>query len=142
MPAVMKNASWTLLFCAWLVAMTASLGALFVGEVMGQRPCDLCWHQRAFMFPSAVILTVAIIVEDPGVWRYALPLSLVGIALAGFHTLLYAGLVPKSVEPCARGVSCSDAAMTILGGVPLPALSLIAFVLLAALLLLARKFST
>ena len=23
---------------------------------MGQAPCDLCWFQRAFMFPLAIIL--------------------------------------------------------------------------------------
>ena len=40
--------------------LTASaLGALFIGEVMGQTPCVLCWYQRAFSFPLAIVLAVA-----------------------------------------------------------------------------------
>jgi len=32
----------TPLFLAWLVALVASAGALFLGEVMGKTPCLLC----------------------------------------------------------------------------------------------------
>ena len=41
---------------AWTVATSASLAVLFIGEVLGQTPCLLCWFQRAFMFPLAIIL--------------------------------------------------------------------------------------
>ena len=37
------RAAWSALFAAWLVALAASLGAIFIGEVMGQAPCVLCW---------------------------------------------------------------------------------------------------
>ena len=40
--------TWAFVFSAWLIALAASLSALFIGEVMGQTPCNLCWHQRAF----------------------------------------------------------------------------------------------
>src|SRR3546814_8185272 len=30
--------AWRLLFAAWSIAIAATLGALFIGEVMGQRP--------------------------------------------------------------------------------------------------------
>ena len=43
------NRPWTLLLLAWLVATTATLGALFIGEVMGMTPCVLCWYQRIFL---------------------------------------------------------------------------------------------
>ena len=51
--------SWNSLFIAWLVALAATLGALFIGEIMGQVPCQLCWYQRIAMFPLALILGVA-----------------------------------------------------------------------------------
>ena len=44
---------------AWAIAFVSTLGALFVGEVMGQTPCNHCWHQRAFMFPLAVMLNIS-----------------------------------------------------------------------------------
>ncbi|MFD2238150.1 disulfide bond formation protein B [Aureimonas populi] len=132
--------AFAFLFAAWLVALAAALGALFIGEVLGQAPCDLCWHQRAFMFPLAVILAVASFRGDADVWRYGLPLAAIGGAVAAFHSLLYAGIVPAAIQPCGRdGPSCSGAGMTILGGLPLPYLSLAAFTAIALLLLLVRR---
>lgn len=91
---------WSLLLVAWLVALLSSLSALFIGEVMGQAPCVLCWFQRAFMFPLTVILAIACYRSDFAIWRYALPLAGIGAGLALAHTLLYAGLIPLPIQPC------------------------------------------
>lgn len=129
-----------MLFGAWLVALTASFAVLFVGEVMGQVPCNLCWFQRAFMFPLAVVLAVATFRSDTGVWIYALPLAVGGLMVAAYHTLLYAGVISEAIMPCtATGPSCSGDAMSILGGIPLPALSLAAFLTITILLLLTNR---
>lgn len=134
---------WGLLLLAWLLALFSTLAALFIGEVMGQAPCVLCWFQRAFMFPLAVILAVACFRSDFAVWRYALPLAVIGGLLALGHSMLYAGLIPQRIQPCsATGPSCSDANMTILGGIPLPLLALGAFVAITILLLIIRRRTT
>ena len=133
---------WAPLFAAWLLALAASLAVLFVGEVMGQAPCSLCWFQRAFMFPLAIVLGVACLRQDATAWLYALPLALGGLLLAGFHSLLYLGLVPERITPCSQGVPCSGADMTILGGLPLPVLALATFGTIAVLLLLSRPRTT
>lgn len=112
--------TWRLLFAAWMIALLATLGALFIGEVMGQKPCVLCWFQRAFMFPLAVMLTIAVYVADAGVWRYALPISLIGWLIALYQSLLYAGIIPEAVEPCGAGPSCSGSDMIIAGAVSIP----------------------
>jgi len=130
---------WLLLFATWAIALAASLAALFIGEVMGREPCFLCWFQRAFMFPLAVILAVACFRSDGAVWRYALPLAGLGGLVAGFHVLQYVGLIPQAIQPCGAGPSCTGADMTILGGLPIPILSLLAFAAIAALLLLVRR---
>jgi len=131
---------WRLLLLAWLIALVSTLSALFIGEVMGRAPCVLCWFQRAFMFPLAVILAIACYRSDFAVWRYALPLAGIGALLAFAHVLLYAGLIPQPIQPCtATGPSCSGADMTIFGGVPLPGLALLAFVLIIILLILIRR---
>ena len=54
----------TPLFLAWLVALLATAGALFLGEVMGKTPCALCWYQRIAMFPLALILGVGLLEPD------------------------------------------------------------------------------
>lgn len=137
-----KGGAWALLFTAWIVALLATLGALFIGEVMGQSPCVLCWFQRAFMFPLAVILAVACYASDAGAWRYGLPVAVIGWLIAVYHVLVYSGVVPEDIKPCGAGPSCSAADMTILGGVPIPLLSLGAFTAVIALLILVRRRST
>ncbi|WP_139832097.1 disulfide bond formation protein B [Mesorhizobium australicum] len=137
------QSSWTLLFLAFAVALASSLAVLFVGEVMGQVPCNLCWFQRAFMFPLAIVLAVAAFRSDASAWIYGVPLAAAGWLIASFHTLLYLGIIPEAIQPCtASGPSCSSADMTILGGVPLPALSLLAFSAIIVFLALARRRST
>lgn len=130
---------WLLLFGVWLMALVATLGALFIGGVMGQFPCDLCWHQRAFMFPLVVILAVGTFRSDVGVWLYALPVALIGWLIAAFHNLVYFKLVPTAIKPCGEGPSCSGDAMMLLGAIPLPLLSLAAFTAIIALILVARR---
>lgn len=131
--------SWGFLFAAWVIALASALGALFIGEVMGQTPCVLCWYQRAFSFPLAIVLAVACLLPDTDGWIYALPLAIIGWLLAGYHSLLYAGVIPKAIEACGAGPSCSGADMTILGGVPIPILSLGAFTAIIVLLVILRQ---
>ena len=125
---------WSLLLLAWLIATTATLGALFIGEVMLMTPCTLCCYQRIFMFPIAIILGIACFTDDRQCAVYALALALGGLAMAGYHTLLVAGLIPKSWVPCSAGVSCADQKLEILNGVQITWLSLAAFMALAFLL--------
>jgi disulfide bond formation protein DsbB len=102
------DAVWMLVFGSWLIATASTLGALFFSEVMKLPPCVLCWYQRIFMFPLVLLLPMGLFPFDPKVVRYALPLSLVGTAIATFHLLLVAGFIPESVTPCSRGVPCSE----------------------------------
>jgi disulfide bond formation protein DsbB len=135
------QSAWALLLTAWIIALISTLAALFIGEVMGQAPCNLCWFQRAFMFPLAVMLAVSCYVSDATVWRYGLPIAALGWLVALYHTLLYAGIIPAELAPCGEGPSCSSAAMLIFGSVPIPLLSLGAFTMITALLVLVRRRS-
>jgi disulfide bond formation protein DsbB len=118
------------LLLSWIVALTATLAVLFVGEVMGQSPCNLCWFQRSAMFPLAVILGIASFNGDTSVWRYGLPLAVAGWVVAAFHTALYYGILPASIEPCGDGPSCIAEEMVVTG-IPIPLLSLGAFSFIA-----------
>lgn len=130
---------WIYLLAAWLVAVAATASALFIGEVMGMAPCVLCWYQRIFMFPLAIVLAIACYGDDRRGAVYALPFALGGVALAGYHTLLVAGLAPKSWIPCGAGVSCADQKLEILKGIQIPLLSLAAFILILCLLILSLR---
>ena len=94
---------------------------------MGQAPCVLCWFQRAFMFPLAVMLAIAAFRSDRGGVAYAAPLAVIGWILALYHALLYLDVLSEPIQPCGTGPSCTDSAMTLFGIIPLPLLSLGAF---------------
>lgn len=136
------STAWKLVFGAWLIASTATLGALFFGEIMALPPCLLCWYQRIFMFPLALILPFGLAPFDPKIVRYALPLAIGGWLVAVFHQMLVLGLVPKSLEPCARGVPCSKTVIEMFGFVTIPLLSIAAFSTIIVLLVLAHYRST
>ena len=59
------------LLTAFIIALVATLGALFIGEVLGQMPCTLCWYQRIAMFPLVPIIGLSIWRSD-GMARPAL----------------------------------------------------------------------
>lgn len=133
-PGSRSTARWVLLFFAWLTATVSTLGALFLGEIMGYAPCVLCWYQRIAMFPLVFVLAAGLFPFDPRVIRYALPLALAGLALAAFHLALIAGWIPESIKPCQQGVPCSDVQVTWFGFVTIPLLSLLSFIFVAGLL--------
>ena len=124
-----------LVFCAWLVAALATGGALFLSEIMNIAPCVLCWYQRIFMFPLVVILALGLFPFDPKVVRYALPLGVIGLAVAAFHLLLVAGYIPETLTPCRQGIPCSTVQIEWFGFVTIPLLSFLAFLTVNALLL-------
>ncbi len=137
--AASSEIGWNLVFACWLVAATSTLGALFFSEVMDLPPCVLCWYQRIFMFPLALLLPIGLFPFDPKIVRYALPLSAVGGSIALFHVLLTWGLIPENVKPCAQGVPCGVNQIEWFGFVSIPLLSLACFLVMTALLLAARN---
>lgn len=130
-----RDLGWDLVFACWLIATASTLGALFFSEVMGLPPCMLCWYQRIFIFPLVLLLPIGLFPFDPKIVRYALPLSVVGWSLAFFHVLLTYGLIPETIRPCTQGVPCAQNPIEWFGFVSIPLLSLVAFSVINALLL-------
>jgi len=128
-------AAWLLLLLAWLVAATATLSALFLGEIVGLPICSMCWYQRIAMFPLAVILPFGLFPDlDRRMIRAGLALALLGLLLALYHQGIVAGLVPESIQPCVQGIPCSETVISWFGFITIPLLSIVAFTTLVALL--------
>jgi disulfide bond formation protein DsbB len=134
--------SWILLFSAWIVVTTATLGSLFFSEVMGVPVCVLCWYQRIAMYPLVLILAIGLFPYDPGVARYAGVLAGVGWLIALFHMLLVAGIIPENIQPCVQGVPCSEAYISLLGFLNIPVLSLLTFSLTGMLLFFMHRMES
>lgn len=119
-----------LLGAAALVATVATAGSLYFSEVMGLVPCDLCWFQRILMYPLVVVLGVAAVEDRATVWRTGLPLSLGGVAVAGYHT--YLQLTPGA--SCTLDGACATVLWQGLGVFTIPRLALVAFLLVSVAL--------
>lgn len=130
---------WPLLFLCWIVASTATLGSLFLSDVMGFAPCVLCWYQRIALFPLVLVLGAGLLSFDGGVVKYSLPLAAAGWLVALYHSLLYWGILPKDVQPCTGGVPCTDRSLELFGFLSIPLMSLLAFSAIVALLLVLRR---
>lgn len=138
-PTRPEQEAWAPLFLAWLIALLATAGALFLGEVMGKTPCVLCWYQRIAMFPLVAVLGIGLLKADSQSVRYALPLAWAGWVIALYHCLVFWGVVSEALTPCRQGVSCADADVQVAGVVPIPLLSLVAFSAILALLWFAKR---
>jgi disulfide bond formation protein DsbB len=134
-----NNRDWLLIFSAWLIAAVSTLGSLFFSEVMELTPCVLCWYQRIFLFPLAIILLIGLFPLDKNVVKYALPLAIIGLLFTVYHCLLFFGVIPENLQPCSQGVSCTDDNMELFGFLPIPLLALIAFLMIIILLLKTRS---
>ncbi len=122
---------------ALVVSLASTAGSLYMSNVVFLAPCELCWFQRIFMYPLALIFLIARIRRIPKIWEIALPFSIFGALIAGYHYVLQ--LFPKVSETCGLSGLCSDIPFKDFGFITIPWMSLTAFIYITALMLIRRK---
>ncbi|MCM3568256.1 disulfide oxidoreductase [Neobacillus mesonae] len=128
------------LLLSWIAAIIATLGSLYFSEVMHFVPCTLCWYQRIFMYPLAIILGIAVYRNDTGISKYVLPISVIGLLISGYHTLLQKIPAMKQFEMCTSGVPCSQDYLNWFGFITIPLLAFVAFAIITVcMVILARS---
>jgi len=135
----MSDTNWTIIFLCWVVASVSTLGSVFFSFVMEFSPCVLCWYQRIFLFPLVIILAMGLFPFDKSVVKYAFPLAIAGWLTALYHNLIYAGVIPESIQPCTKGVSCKEEYINLFGFLSIPMLSLISFSIIMAFLFILKR---
>lgn len=128
------------LLIAWVASVIATVGSLYFSEVMHFIPCTLCWYQRIFMYPLAIILGISVYKNDNGIYQYVLPLPIIGMLISGYHVML--GKIPyfQQFEMCTTGAPCSKDYINWFGFITIPMLAFIAFTIITiSLVILARS---
>lgn len=122
-------------YFVWFIATGSLFGSLYFSEVMRLQPCMLCWWQRIFMYPTAFIMSVAILRKDPKVIYYVLPLSITGMIIAFYHTLLQWGIIKETIVDCSinSAVSCTDVQINWFGFMTIPFMSFVSFLAISVL---------
>lgn len=107
-------------------------------------PCPLCYWQRIFLYPQAVLFALAIIRKASGEARRiliesSLILSCIGLGIALYHHALQ--MFPGSGLPCpANGsVSCAQIFFLELGFLTYPLMAAVLFSFLIVLMLFVRS---
>ncbi len=141
-----KAASWlgrSAIHLSFAIGAASVVGSLFFSEVAGFAPCELCWIQRGLLYTLAVVLAVGLIARkserrrafDNFMRKAGLAISAIGFPVAAYNVYLQFG--GNSLIPCsATGPSCSFVYFVRFGYVTIPTMSLTAFALIIALMLL------
>jgi len=124
-----------LLVGAWLVALIATVGSLYL-SASGLEPCRYCWYQRIAMYPLVAVVGVGALRRDLGVWRYALPLSLTGLAISIYHAAVQLRPALQATE-CTVGAPCSMRYFAVFGWISIPWMAGAAFLWVTTLVSLA-----
>ncbi len=131
-----RSAVWGYeLWLAFVVTAVATGGSLFFSEVAHFVPCELCWFQRIFMYPLAIVTLLAAIANDHRVARYLLPLPAIGAGISVYHILVEERVVGQSTACLISAPGgCAVKWIDELGYVTIPVLALTGFVLAFAFL--------
>jgi disulfide bond formation protein DsbB len=121
------------LWVAWAVALVATLGSLWFSEYADFQPCRLCWFQRIFMYPLAIVLLVGALLRDRRAVWYALPFPVIGLGFAAYHVYIEENPEAESAA-CRVGVPCSVKWIDEFGYVTIPVLAGTAFLLIGLIL--------
>jgi hypothetical protein len=120
---------------ALVVAVVATSGSLYFSEIAHFIPCRLCWWQRAAMYPLVPVLLLALFRPRWRLWLLAIPLAVVGTAIAAYHVTIERW--PRlEVTSCSATAPCTLKWVEEFGYVTIPVMSLSAFVLVLTVLAL------
>lgn len=127
------------LLLAWITSIIAMVGSLFFSERMGFIPCTLCWYQRILMYPLVVFLGIAFYRNDREIYKYMLPISIIGILMSSYHYALQKIPSMHEFSSCTSGVPCTGQYINWFGFVTIPFLALIAFIFITIMMFILWK---
>jgi len=93
----------------FLVGLGSIVLSLFYSSVIGFPPCELCWVQRIFLYPQAILFGMELWKRDRTIIDHSIALAFIGSLVSIFHIYVENG--GASSLACATGtateVSCA-----------------------------------
>lgn len=136
------------LTAGFLVSLISTLFSLVYSEIIKFPPCQLCWFQRAFLFPQVFIFGIALwnnysrqLTEAKILTKYIFSLLSVGFIISVYQNFEYY-FGEKGGVPCdITGVSCYQHLVSEFGGyISIPMLSLTSFLFLLSITLVVHFY--
>ncbi|MEB3100285.1 disulfide oxidoreductase [Ferviditalea candida] len=129
------------LHAAWAISLIATLGSLYLSEILGYAPCKLCWMQRIFMYPQVILLGIAAVRKDYGQWKYVLPLTLIGAGISIYHYGVQKLPWLKEGGTACGIIPCNIEYINVFGFITIPFLAGTAFILISLIVWLTGRAS-
>jgi disulfide bond formation protein DsbB len=117
----------------YTLALSATIASIMLSSVFEYVPCELCWYQRALMFPLPIIFFVALWRKEKNSVFYVLPISIIGSAIALYQSMLQWGWLNYDPNSCSIAVPCADAQIKLLGFMTIPFGSFLMFAAISIL---------
>ncbi len=124
---------------SFVVTIAAILGSLYYSEIVGFEPCGLCWIQRIFIYPQAIILGIALLKKDKGVADYCIALSVIGGLFSAYHQYIQFG--GHEFFACSsEGTSCAQRLVWEFGYVTIPMMTLTLFLMIIVFMVAQKQW--
>ena len=133
-----SNKKMFLLLAQLTISVASIFGSLFFSEVMKFPPCNLCWYQRIFIYPVALIVLAGLFTDSKDTNKFVTPFAIMGLVFSIYHNLVYYKLI-QVIVPCTETAPCTAEQLNYLGFITIPLLSLVAFLTLLVLNLMALR---
>lgn len=130
------------LWIGFFITLSAMALSLFYSEILGIAPCGLCWLQRVFLYPQALLFAVAIWKRERSIVDYSIAFSISGGVIAIYQHYLQMG--GASVIPCpavSTGADCAQRYLFEFGYITFPLMSFTIFAFLIIVMLFVRSSS-
>lgn len=115
-------------YISWGISLFATVVSLIFSEVLKYPPCTLCWYQRIFMYSLAIIIPVGIIIADKKISYYIFVLSIFGLGISGYHSLIYHEVIQEAFTVCTADLSCKTKQFELFGLLSIPVMSFLSFI--------------
>lgn len=123
----------------FITSFSALVISLFYSNIVGFPPCELCWIQRIFMYPQAIITFMAIIKKDRNIIDYLLPLSILGVIVSFYQSLVQWGFGTGLLGCTSVGGECARVYVLEYGYITIPFMAFTSFVYLLAVSVIYKK---
>ena len=130
-----------LLLAQLTISVGAVFGSLFFSEVMKFPPCNLCWYQRIFIYPVALIVLSGLFIGSKETNKFVTPFAVLGLVFSIYHNLIYYKVI-QVIVPCTETAPCTAEQLNYLGFITIPLLSLLAFITLLVINLIALRLDS
>lgn len=127
------------IWLALILTLVSTAMSLVYSDYFGIVPCSLCWFQRIFLYPQAVLFVIALWKKESArIADYSIWLSIFGAVVALYQH--YIQIVGEGPLPCpVSGGDCVKRFLFEFGYITFPLVAFSAFALLIVIMLFVRK---